>query len=427
MDEQTWDSHVEACLRGMVHTATLKSSRRAMFFLNDPRFFPDVNPQSFPELMGRARDLISSETSQDVFDGASFLGRVKLCDRMHFAPQSTEEVARMYAEPFVNHMVQHHGLELPEALRPQPAPSASSDEPASLRPSAKAEDVRPPAKTYAAEADHIRPPAKTDDVRPPAPQAQPPAIMTSVAKAHLRPPAKASTAKIRRVSPGQGARACLDQARKEQQADEEEERREALKKRKEEAEAREAALEEKRRRDADAAAAERRRRLIEEMRAGNRMNGREQEPVLRYPPFVRPVPYQLGAGDDRFNPEKKYRIYVCDGCGHIVPFSKKSEDTGYRAHGEFQGSYQDNSWAGTFPARFMQRAYEEGLIDATWYCTQICLAPVTGLKDRTTRTAWHRSRVAAARSWKKRKDDDAALLCVLPCAVFSCCETNPLD
>ena len=43
---------------------------------------------------------------------------VKLRGSMHFAPESTEEVARMYAQPFVNYMVFHHGFEHVEEVRP---------------------------------------------------------------------------------------------------------------------------------------------------------------------------------------------------------------------------------------------------------------------------------------------------------------------
>ena len=88
-------------------------------------------------------------------------------------------------------------------------------------------------------------------------------------------------------------------------------------------------------------------------------------------------PEQLSPRDNRFGP-KSERIFICDGCGNAVQFSSKQKNTQYfRVQCDFAGSWSDNTWS-RLPYTFYRRAWEERLIDATWYCSEICNAPVTG-------------------------------------------------
>jgi hypothetical protein len=127
-------------------------------------------------------------------------------------------------------------------------------------------------------------------------------------------------------------------------------------------------------------------------------------PIIQNPPFDSKQPPSLPECDDRFNRLKRKRIYACDTCHNIVGFSSWTHSTSKRAHGEFQGSYFDNSWARSIPGELLMRAYTEKLIDCTWHCSQFCGAAPTGVKDRTTRPMlWrdkqHGSGSKSSRAW----------------------------
>ena len=111
------------------------------------------------------------------------------------------------------------------------------------------------------------------------------------------------------------------------------------------------------------------------------------EPQIQIPPFRTKGPGSLPDGDDRFNKNKAQRIYACDSCGNLVCYNSWENYTGSKARGEFQGSYIDHSWANNLPCELVVRAYNEGLIDCTWECTQVCGALPTGVTDRTSRPA----------------------------------------
>ena len=120
--------------------------------------------------------------------------------------------------------------------------------------------------------------------------------------------------------------------------------------------------------------------------------GKEKvEPQLHInQPYPTKMPKSLPDGDDRFNKVKSDRVHVCDGCGALVSFSSRSRGTGDRVHGEFQGSWHDNSWVGNVDGSLLKQAYEMRLIDCRWYCTQFCGAPPSGVKDRMSRPASYR-------------------------------------
>jgi hypothetical protein len=112
-----------------------------------------------------------------------------------------------------------------------------------------------------------------------------------------------------------------------------------------------------------------------------------KNPILQDPPFDTPRPPFLPDCDDRFNKCKRLRVYACDTCPNLVSFSSWTRSNSLRAHGEYQGSYFDSTWAGSIPGEMLMRAYTSRLIDCTWRCSEFCGAPPMGLKDRATRTS----------------------------------------
>ena len=121
---------------------------------------------------------------------------------------------------------------------------------------------------------------------------------------------------------------------------------------------------------------------------------------LRTPESIHPsrrlpcrLPWTLPPEDNRFA-IKSDRVFVCDGCGNIVSFSSLKRKTTYsRFDCDFAGSYFDSSWK-DIPGLLQQRAWALRLIDATWFCSQVCDAPMTGVNpdQRLERTdAWKRA------------------------------------
>ena len=73
-------------------------------------------------------------------------------------------------------------------------------------------------------------------------------------------------------------------------------------------------------------------------------------------------PAWLPEDDTRFAEEKQSRIYVCNNCGSWNKFQTRSMP--------FDGQYlQLLSIRGRSP-QALQQAYEDGEVDATWYCTR---------------------------------------------------------
>ena len=93
-------------------------------------------------------------------------------------------------------------------------------------------------------------------------------------------------------------------------------------------------------------------------------------------PFPTRIPIELPIGDDRFA-KKASRRFVCDSCGNIGTFSSMKKGNGVRNQCEFAGAYQKNDWA-TIPGELQQRAYEEKLINANWFCSENCGSKTAG-------------------------------------------------
>ena len=114
-------------------------------------------------------------------------------------------------------------------------------------------------------------------------------------------------------------------------------------------------------------------------------------PVIQNPPLMNRTPMFIS--DQRFELRQRDKVFKCDSCRNIVPYSSVKRNTGSRAEYTFAGSYLDHSWALSIPGECLYKAWANGLIDCTWHCHKVCGAPVTGAgKDRQTRTA----------NWQKR-------------------------
>ena len=122
--------------------------------------------------------------------------------------------------------------------------------------------------------------------------------------------------------------------------------------------------------------------FAEEVNAYLRANDRERmempECIMQRPSPLQRTPSWLDPRDKRFE-KRDQRICVCDWCGNIVTRSSVTRGTAYsRLQCEFAGGWVDQSWKDQIPGKFQERAWELGLIDATWHCTQFCGNKPTG-------------------------------------------------
>ena len=111
-----------------------------------------------------------------------------------------------------------------------------------------------------------------------------------------------------------------------------------------------------------------------------------RRPVIQNPPLRYRTPMFII--DQRFAVRKPDKVFICDNCQLVVPYSSVKRGTGSRACFDFAGSYLDHSWDSNIPGECLKVAWEHGLIDCTWHCSLVCRGPVTGAgKDRQSRPA----------------------------------------
>ena len=135
--------------------------------------------------------------------------------------------------------------------------------------------------------------------------------------------------------------------------------------------------------------------FAEEVNAFLRANDREcmemPECIMQRPSPLQRTPSRLDPRDKRFE-KRDQRIFVCDGCGTVVTRSSVARGTAYsRLQCEFAGGWVNQSWK-QIPGKFQERAWELGLIDATWHCLQFCGQEPTG---------WMSSSIQRAQAWRK--------------------------
>ena len=66
-------------------------------FVNDARFYPELHPDVYPDLVSKVTAFARSSEIR-VFDGKDYVNTIKLADQMHFAVESTEAVVMMYCD-----------------------------------------------------------------------------------------------------------------------------------------------------------------------------------------------------------------------------------------------------------------------------------------------------------------------------------------
>jgi hypothetical protein len=93
--------------------------------VNDARFYPDLHPTIYPDLVD-AVATFARDCDIQIFDGSNFVGQIKLADHMHFSIESTETIVAMYCDA-IHRMLQGTtppGLLQPDNLKKQPCTSA---------------------------------------------------------------------------------------------------------------------------------------------------------------------------------------------------------------------------------------------------------------------------------------------------------------
>jgi hypothetical protein len=356
-----WDDSIGDDIRDLVNAASRKCGKQSLFFVNHAAFYPDLRPDCYPNLMSQVRAVIRT-AGADVCDGASYVGKIKMRDQMHFAVESTESVVQMYSEVAIRSIQTQ-----------QKARRKVVDEEARRKADKEANRrAEEPQARHTAEEEEEKEEEEEEEEE----EAQ---FTVEVAVEEAR-------------------RKAEDEANR--RAEETEARRTAeAAKRKDEVEAQRRAEEEEKAHLKVHAFLTDARRIAEKRKANLKEGQLPVEPKIQIPPLSTKRPRYLPEGDDRFNKVKVRRTYGCDSCGNLVSFSSWKRHTGERAKGEFQGSYKDNSWAGNVPGELIVRAYNEGLIDCTWQCTQFCDASPTGVKDRTSRPEqWRKTHQGGAGS-----------------------------
>jgi len=123
------------------------------------------------------------------------------------------------------------------------------------------------------------------------------------------------------------------------------------------------------------------------------------------PSPLQQTPSQLDERDNRFG-KRKRRMFVCDslGCGNLVKRSSYLKKGGKysRRDCEFAGGWVDASWA-EIPGEFQKKAWELGLIDATWRCSQFCQQPPTGQGSSSMKRAQEWAAWGSQQKQKKQK------------------------
>ena len=312
------------------------------FFMNSAAFYPDLRPDCFPNLMNQARDVVR-QAGAKVFDGAKYVGKIKLKDQMHFSIENTKLVVQMYSEVMIEAQKAECASAAGQVIKEEKEASMANEHPV---------DIEETDEEHS-DGDGI---AKNDEEH-----------LDDIAENEKREEEKGEEEE---EHPD-------DIADKEKKEEEEEEKTEEEKKE-------EKKQEEEMQRTREA--------FFAKARDINLKNKKEKvEPQLHDPPFPTKMPQSLPDGDDRFNKRKNDRVFVCDGCGVLVSFSSRSKGTGWRYQGEFQGSWQDHSWKDNVDGSLLKQAYELRMLDCRWYCTQFCGAEPSGVKDRMSRPAKYRA------------------------------------
>ena len=129
------------------------------------------------------------------------------------------------------------------------------------------------------------------------------------------------------------------------------------------------------------------------LRAGNRERMEMPECSMQRQLPLQRTPSRLDPRDKRFK-KRDQRLFVCDRCGNVVTRSSANQGTAHsRLQCEFAGGWVNQSWKQT-PRKFQERAWDLGLIDATWLCSQFCGQEPTG---------WMSTSIQRSQAWRQKK------------------------
>ena len=300
-------------------------------FVNNASFYPDLRPSVYPELVRQVTEFVRTCEAR-VIDGEHYINRVKLRDSMHFAAESTEIAVQMYIEA----ILQMKNGESNGGGKGCESARGTSDSSATISPSS----VR------------TRSPSSSLPLAPSplCPRRPPLASCSSRSGLGSGDSARNSDASVpndsARVPPPPGLPPRSNAQFAADPHDDERCYREFMN------------------------------RVHEVQRKGYKPVKIPACISLRKRlPFRSPA--TLPPGDNRFDVKAK-RVFVCDRCRNIVRLSSTNRGGNFhRIHCDFAGSYRCNDWR-DIPGELQELAWQERLIDATWHCTGVCGAPMTG-------------------------------------------------
>jgi hypothetical protein len=101
MTNWLWEDAFADDVKELFLTAQGKCNCKSFFYVNSAALYPALRRDCYPYLVGQVSDVIRHARGT-VYDGANFVGRIKLRDSMHFHIASTEQVVQMFSEDVIS-------------------------------------------------------------------------------------------------------------------------------------------------------------------------------------------------------------------------------------------------------------------------------------------------------------------------------------
>jgi hypothetical protein len=96
MTNWLWDEGIANAVAEIVVVARTKCKEKCFYYVNSASLYPGLRRDCYPALVGKVTAVIRG-LDEIVFDGAAFVGKIKLRDSMHFHIASTEQVVQMFS------------------------------------------------------------------------------------------------------------------------------------------------------------------------------------------------------------------------------------------------------------------------------------------------------------------------------------------
>jgi hypothetical protein len=100
MTNWLWDCDIADDVAELVLQARGQCNEKAFFYVNSAALYPGLRRDCYPDLVGQVTAVIR-DAGVTVFDGAAFVGKIKLRDSMHFHIASTEQVVQMFSDDVI--------------------------------------------------------------------------------------------------------------------------------------------------------------------------------------------------------------------------------------------------------------------------------------------------------------------------------------